>query len=74
MFDIPPDNYVESYPCLCGGYITMDDDGIYAQSVAALDELRKDILLAELPYSESWAGRVSEVIQRLNAGVPTLHT
>ena len=29
MFDIPPDNYVESYPCLCGGDITMDDDGIY---------------------------------------------
>jgi hypothetical protein len=34
---------------------------------AALDELRKDILLAGLPYSESWADRIYKVIQRLNA-------
>ena len=45
-----------------------------SQSVTALDVLRKDIILAGLPYSQSWADRVNEVIQRLNAGVPALHT
>ena len=38
-----------------------------SQSVTALTELRNDILLVGLPYSKSWADRVDEVIQRLNA-------
>jgi hypothetical protein len=44
-----------------------------SQSVAALNELRNDILLSGLPYSKSWADRVTYIIQCLNAEA-ALHT
>lgn len=29
MFDAPDYDKIESFPCQCGGDITMDEDGIY---------------------------------------------